>query len=125
MAKKPPTFNEEKLTVPKDTPMQTASSPIEGLEPAESATKSVAKSTIKVVHVSALFPQLRGGRAHQQARGRGSTVQAALGAAMRDLVKQKGLRKQRYSEFSATFTVATVLEETTDATGEASEHQAE
>ncbi len=43
---------------------------------------------------------------------------------MRDLVKQKGLRKQRYSEFSATFTVATVLEETTDATGEASEHQA-
>jgi hypothetical protein len=38
---------------------------------------------------------------------------------MRDLVKQKGLRKQRYSEFSATFTVATVQEEThADATGE-------
>jgi hypothetical protein len=31
---------------------------------------------------------------------------------MRDLVKQKGLRKQRYSEFSATFTVATIQEET-------------
>ena len=67
---------------------------------------------MKIVTVTALFPQLRGGRAHKQARGRGSTVQAALGAAMRDLVKQKGLRKQRYSEFSATFTVATIQEET-------------
>ena len=67
---------------------------------------------MKIVTVTALFPQLRGGRAHQQARGQGSTVQAALGAAMRDLVKQKGLRKQRYSEFSATFTVATIQEET-------------
>lgn len=67
---------------------------------------------MKVVTVTALFPQLRGGRAHQQGRGRGSTVQAAMGAAMRDLVKQKGLRKQRYSEFTATFTLATIEEET-------------
>lgn len=75
---------------------------------------------MKVATVIALFPQLKGGRAHQQARGRGSTVQAALGAAMRDLVKQKGLRKQRYSEFSATFTVATVLEEINEGTMETS-----
>ena len=64
---------------------------------------------MKIVTVSALFPQLKGGRAHQQGRGRGSTVQAALGAAMRDLAKQKGLRAQRYTEFSATFTVVTEL----------------
>ena len=65
---------------------------------------------MKVATVTALFPQLKGGRAHQQGRGKGSTTQAALGAAMRDLVKQKGLRKQRYSEFSATFTLGTVQE---------------
>lgn len=66
---------------------------------------------MKVATVIALFPQLKGGRAHQQGRGRGSTAQAALGAAMRDLIKQKGLRKQRYTEFSATFTLATIQEE--------------
>ncbi len=63
---------------------------------------------MKVVTIEALFPEMKGGRCHQQGRGRGSNVQAALCAAMRDLVKQKGLRKQRYSEFSATFTVGTV-----------------
>jgi len=68
---------------------------------------------VKVVTISALFPQLKGGRAHQQGRGRGSNVQAALCAAMRDLVKQKGLRKQRYSEFSATFTIARIEEDDT------------
>ncbi len=67
---------------------------------------------MKAATVIALFPQLKGGRAHQQGRGRGSTAQAALGAAMRDLIKQKGLRKQRYTEFSATFTLATIQEET-------------
>jgi hypothetical protein len=67
----------------------------------------------KVVTVSALFPQLKGGRAHQQGRGRGSTLQAAIGFAMRDLLKQKGLRKQRFSEFSATFTVGTVAPDET------------
>jgi len=78
---------------------------------------------MKVVTVTALFPQLRGGRAHQQGRGRGSTVQAAMGAAMRDLVKQKGLRKQRYSEFTATFTLATIEEETNDQNGAVEQDQ--
>ena len=73
---------------------------------------------MKVATVTALFPQLKGGRAHQQGRGKGSTTQAALGAAMRNLVKQKGLRKQRYSEFSATFTLGTVQEEETQANEE-------
>lgn len=65
---------------------------------------------MRVVTITALFPELRGGRAHQQGRGRGSTVQAALGAATRDLLKQKGLRHQRYTEFSATFTVGVEAE---------------
>lgn len=73
---------------------------------------------MKVVTISALFPELKGGRCNQQGRGRGSTLQSAMGAATRDLLKQKGLRKQRFTEFSATFTVGTVREivETPDLT---------
>jgi len=66
---------------------------------------------VHIVHIVATFPELRGKRAHQTARGKASTTQAALGAAMRDLVKQKTLRRQRYTEFSAKFTIARIEEE--------------
>ena len=63
---------------------------------------------IKVVTVSALFPELRGGRCRQQGRGTGSTLAAAMGSAMRNLVKQPGLKAQRYSTFTATFSIGTI-----------------
>lgn len=65
---------------------------------------------IKAVTVSALFPELKGGKASQQGRGRGSTLRVAAANAMRDMLKQKGLRQQRFSHFSATFTVGTIKE---------------
>ena len=65
----------------------------------------------KVVTVSALFPELRGGRCRQQGRGTGSTLAAAMGSAVRNLVKQPGLKAQRYSTFTATFSVGTITAE--------------
>jgi hypothetical protein len=46
-----------------------------------------------------------------------------MGAAARDLMKQKGLKAQRFSTATATLSFGTIEE--THATGEASEHQAE
>lgn len=73
---------------------------------------------MKVVTISALFPELKGGRAHQQGRGHGSTLSSAMGAAVRDLVKQKGLKAQRYTTFSATFSVGTIQDEEQPLVGE-------
>lgn len=67
---------------------------------------------MKVVTITALFPQLKGGRAHQQGRGQGSTLVSAFAKAGRNLFKQPGLRKQRFTEFSATFSVGTIIPET-------------
>ena len=73
---------------------------------------------MRVVTISCLFPELKGGKCNQQGRGRGSNWGAAFGMAGRDLMKQKGLKAQRFSTATATISFATVQEETTDATGE-------
>jgi hypothetical protein len=65
----------------------------------------------KVVTITALFSELKGARCHQQGRGKGSTLGAAAGAAMRDLLKSKGLKRQRYTTFTATVSVGTTVEE--------------
>lgn len=82
--------------------------------------------SIKTVNIEATFPELSGGRCYQRGRGRGTTLAAAMGASVRDLVKQKGLRHQRFSTFTATFSIGTIKEEVpTNGTGEAGEDQAE
>lgn len=65
---------------------------------------------VKHVHINALFPELKGGKAHQQGRGHGSSLRVAAANAVRDLLKQKGLRQQRFKEFTATFTVGMTKE---------------
>jgi hypothetical protein len=65
---------------------------------------------MKVVTIEATFPELKIKNMYQQGRGRGSTLQAALGAATRDLLKQKGLKAKRFTMFKATFSVGTVQE---------------
>lgn len=65
----------------------------------------------KFVTITALFPEMKGGRAHQQGRGQASTLAGAFARAGKNLFKQPGLRKQRYTQFSATFTIGTIKEE--------------
>ena len=67
--------------------------------------------TVTVVTVIAKFNQLKIKHADQQGRGRGSTLQAAVGAAMSDLLKQKGLKHQRFTEFTATVLIGKEQEE--------------
>ena len=69
------------------------------------------KIVAKVVTIEATFPELKGGRYSQQGRGRGSTLQAALKAATRNLLKQPGLRKQRFTGFTAIVSIGTIREE--------------
>ncbi len=66
---------------------------------------------MKVVTIEATFPELKIKNMYQQGRGRGSTLQAALGAATRDLLKQKGLKAKRFTMFKATFSVGTITPE--------------
>jgi hypothetical protein len=117
-------YNAEKPTARKDILMSTVSSLNKAEDSAESAIKSAVKRTTKVVTLSCLFPELKGGRCRQQGRGKGSTLQAALGAATRDLLKQKGLKAQRYTGFTATVSIGTITEEINDE-GASSENQAE
>jgi hypothetical protein len=60
---------------------------------------------IKVVTISAHFPELKGPKMYQQGRGRGSSVKVAAANAVRNLLKQPGLKSQRYSMFKATIAV--------------------
>lgn len=59
----------------------------------------------KVVTIEAKFPELKIKYMYQNGRGRGSTLQAAFGAATRDLLKQKGLKAKRFTMFTATISV--------------------
>jgi hypothetical protein len=64
-----------------------------------------------VVTIEALFPEMKGGRSYQQGRGRGSSARVAFANAGRDLFKQPGLKRQRYTGFTATVTVAKIKEQ--------------
>lgn len=72
----------------------------------------------KCVTIIAFFPELKGGKRDQQGRGTGSTVQAAMSAAVRDLLHQPKLKAQRYSMFKATVSVGTVPNEGKETTDE-------
>ena len=65
----------------------------------------------KSVIISATFPELKIPRMYQTGKGTGSTVQAAMSAAVRDLLHQPKLKAQRYTMFTATVSVGTVLDE--------------
>jgi hypothetical protein len=60
---------------------------------------------LKVVSITATFPELKGGNANQQGRGEGTNVRAAAGAAIRNLLKSPKLKAKRYSMFTATFSI--------------------
>lgn len=66
---------------------------------------------MKVVNVQGLFPELKGGQAHQQGRGEGCNVKAATRAAVSDMFRRIKVRKT-FTEFSATFQVREVDTET-------------
>ena len=63
---------------------------------------------MKVVTIEATFPELKIKHMYQQGRGRGSTLQAALAAATRDLLRQKGLKAKRFTVFTAIVSVGTL-----------------
>ena len=71
----------------------------------------------KVVNVQALFPQMKGGQAHQNGRGEGCNVKAATRAAIADMFKHMKARKT-FTEFSASFQVRDAQEETNDRTAD-------
>ena len=66
--------------------------------------------TLKSVTIEAEFGELKGGRTHQVGRGKGSNFKAAAAAAMRDLLKQKGLKAQRFTTCKAVISFGTITE---------------
>ena len=58
--------------------------------------------TVKSVTIEGTFPDLKTGRMYQTGHGRGSNFKVAAANAMRDFLKQPGLRAQRYSVCKAT-----------------------
>jgi hypothetical protein len=77
---------------------------------------------MKVVTLTALFPQLKGGACYQQGRGTGTNIRAATARAFADMYKRMKVRKT-FTECTVTMTFGDVSEEK-HATGEASEYQA-
>lgn len=67
--------------------------------------------TLKSVTIEAEFPELRGGKAYQVGRGRGSNLRVAAANAVRDLMKQPGLRAQRFTACRARLSFGTVTVE--------------
>lgn len=63
---------------------------------------------LKSVTIEASFPELKTGRMYQTGRGRGSNFKAAAANAMRDLLKQQGLKAQRFTLCKATISFGTV-----------------
>jgi len=68
---------------------------------------------LKSCIIEAEFPELKGGKVFQVGRGRGTNNKAAAGAAIRNLLKQKGLKAQRYTTCKATISFGTVTVEET------------
>ena len=66
---------------------------------------------LKHVTIEAAFPELKGGRMYQIGRGRGSNNRAAASNAVRDLLKQPGLKAQRFTACKATISFGTVTVE--------------
>ena len=66
--------------------------------------------TLKSVTIEAEFGELKGGRTYQVGRGKGSNFKAAAAAAIRDLLKQKGLKAQRFTTCKAAISFGTITE---------------
>jgi len=68
---------------------------------------------MKVVTLTALFPQLRGGACYQRGRGTGNSIKSATARAFADMYKRMKVRKT-FTEFSVQITVGDVPEESND-----------
>ena len=66
---------------------------------------------LKVVNVDAQFPELKGGSCNQRGRGQGSTLRVAFARAFGDLLRQKKLRRKRFSTLTAIISVGTIAVE--------------
>jgi hypothetical protein len=66
---------------------------------------------MKVVTITALFPQLKGGKAYQRGRGTGSTIRVATARAFGSMFKSMKMRKT-FSECHVDMTFGDVPEET-------------
>jgi hypothetical protein len=62
----------------------------------------------KAVNIEAQFHELKGGTAYQHGRGTGSTVKSAAARAMADLINRPGLKRKRFTRFSATVTIGSI-----------------
>ena len=69
----------------------------------------------RVVMNDAHFPELKGGACYQRGKGVAGSPKAAAAMAIRDLFSQPKLRRKRFSTFSATVSVGTLMG--TDQTG--------
>jgi len=66
---------------------------------------------LKHVTIEAMFPELKGGRMYQVGHGRAGNNRAAAANAMRDLLKQAGLKAQRFTACKATISFGTITVE--------------
>jgi hypothetical protein len=66
---------------------------------------------MKVVTVTALFPQLKGGNAYQRGRGTGTNIRVATARAFADMYKRMKVRKT-FTECSVNMTFGEVPEDT-------------
>ena len=80
------------------------------MAPFRALHKQVLVRTLKSVTIEAEFGELKGGRTYQVGRGKGSNFKAAAAAAIRDLLKQKGLKAQRFTTCKATISFGTITE---------------
>lgn len=61
---------------------------------------------MKLAIIEATFPELRGGAAHQSARGKGSTPRVAIARAFGNLLK--GVKGKRFSTVQARVTLSEI-----------------
>jgi len=80
---------------------------------AEGVIPAAGPKTLKSVTIEAEFGELKIARMHQVGRGRATNIKAAAANAMRDLLKQPGLKAQRFTACKATISFGTVTVEET------------
>jgi len=63
-------------------------------------------TNLKVVTIVATFPELKDGTCHQQGSGIGTSTAVATARALKNLLKQPGLKHRQYTTFNAVISVA-------------------
>lgn len=71
--------------------------------------------TLKVVRIEATFPELKGSCCNQTGKGTGTSVRAAAARAFSDLLRQKKLRRKKFTAIKAIISVGTIVEEPSEA----------